>query len=151
MHFRTLGSQACPLELLMYLLQWIRQIRQGSSRLVNQSEWHLMSTLLGSFTASLISPQLSPSTSQVPFHLGCPFICSLPQVEPVVKTESHVGLTWNKAYSIANQMSRYNKLYTKEILQKVPETSTGSQHQLDFPTEPECRQSQISHSDRVNG
>ena len=22
---------------------------------------------------------------------------------PVVKTESHVGLTWNKAYSVANQ------------------------------------------------
>ena len=31
--------------------------------------------------------QLSPLTSQVPFHLGCPFICSLPQVEPVVKME----------------------------------------------------------------
>jgi len=34
-------------------------------------------------------------------------------------------------------MSRYNKLqnlYTKEIFQKVPETSTRSRHRLDFPT-----------------
>jgi len=34
-------------------------------------------------------------------------------------------------------MSRYNKLqnlYTKEVFQKVPETSTKSRHQLDFPT-----------------
>jgi len=46
-------------------------------------------------------------------------------------------LTWNKAYSVAKPMSISNdlqKLYTKKIFQKVPETSTGSWRWLNFPT-----------------
>jgi len=59
--------------------------------------------------------------------------------EVVVETQSHVDLTWNKAYSVANQWvdtTNYKLIiYTKEISQKLPETATGPQRRFDFPTE----------------
>jgi len=78
-----------------------------------------------------VTPQTPPSFH----HLSTTYL-SFRCEALVVEAQLHLCLSW-KSIFYCKPVSIYNELqilYTKERFQKVPETSTGSQRRLDFPT-----------------